>query len=134
MRIGRTTMTTNDLDSYCAFDQFCIVVAETFAQDSKPGFVFFDVEQDVEYVGFAQDFGPFNLASVHTFCGIVETMRKLHPTEVLALQCRPDPRSVTNTVFRREGEREGGTRAHTLLRARTLFTYTCIRTMCEGTR
>ena len=92
-------MTTNDLDSYCAFDQFCIVVAETFAQDSKPGFVFFDVEQDVEYVGFAQDFGPFNLASVQTFCGIVETKRKLHPTEVLALQCRPDPRSVTNTVF-----------------------------------
>ena len=98
MRTGRM-VPTNDLDSYCAFDQFCVVVTETFVQDSKTGFVFFDVEQDVEYVGFAKDFGPFNLASVHTFCGIMETKRKEHPTEVLALQCRPDPRSVTNTVF-----------------------------------
>ena len=82
-----------------AFDKFCIVATETFAQGSKSDFVFFDVEQQVEYVGFAKDFGPFNLASVKTFCEIVETKRRQHPDEVLALQCRPEPQSVTNTVF-----------------------------------
>ena len=90
---------TNNQNICCAFERFCLVVTDAVAQGSKTGFVYFDVEQEVEYVGFDRDFGPFNLASVHTFCEIVDRMRKQHPTEVLALQCKPDPCSLTNTVF-----------------------------------
>ena len=81
------------------FDQFCLQVTETYTIDSLDGFVYFNVQKDMQYVGFADDFGPLCLGSVHTFCEILETKRDQHPGQVLALQCRPDPHSVTNTVF-----------------------------------
>ena len=45
------------------------------------------------------DFGPSNLRSVHTLREIVESKRTQHPSEVPALQCRPDPPAVTDAVF-----------------------------------
>ena len=82
-----------------AFDQLYVVATNTFSQDAKYELVYFNVEQEVEYVSFANDFGPLNLGSVHTFCEILETKRDQHPGQNLALQCKSDPRSVTNTVF-----------------------------------
>ena len=40
-----------------------------------------------------------NLASVYTFCDIVEAKRRKHPAESLTLQCKTDSHSITNTVF-----------------------------------
>ena len=90
----------NSTHYFLAFERFYIVVTEEyFSQDSEYDYVYFDVDQELEYSSFADDFGPLNLGSVHAFCEILETKRNQHPDQMLALQCRPDPHSVTNTVF-----------------------------------
>ena len=81
------------------FDKFRVFVSEASLQDIETGFVYFNVDLEVEYVSFANDFGPMNLGSVFAFCEILETKRGEHPAEVLVLQCRPDSISLTNIVF-----------------------------------
>ena len=61
-------MSNTDFDMCMPFYRFNLVFSETFNQDLKQGFVFFNVEKDVEYLGFADDFGPLNLGSVYIFC------------------------------------------------------------------
>ena len=82
-----------------AFDQFSILVTDSFAEILDEAGYYFDVDQDVEYVGFADDFGPLNLGSVYSVCEIIDSKRNEHPDAPLALQCKPDAHSVTNTVF-----------------------------------
>ena len=81
------------------FHKFCILVTELSSIDSTNDVIYFNVDQEIEYVSFAQDFGPMNLASVYTFCDIVEAKRRKHPAESLTLQCKTDSHSITNTVF-----------------------------------
>ena len=82
-----------------AFHKFCILVTDLSSIDSTKDVIYFNVDQEIEYVSFAQDFGPMNLASVYTFCDIVEAKRRKHPAESLTLQCKTDSHSITNTVF-----------------------------------
>ena len=84
---------------YRVFDQCCIVVGELIEDDSKPDVLHFDLESLVEYVSFADDFGPLNLGSVHTFCESLAIKVSEHPNEMVVVQCRNNERSVTNAVF-----------------------------------
>jgi cell division cycle 14 len=81
------------------FGNFYIAACENEMEHGKKSFIYFNVEDEVEYIPFADDFGPLNLGSVCTYCKILSENIQQHASEMLALQCRPEPRSMTNAAF-----------------------------------
>ena len=61
-------------------------------------FSYFSIDGLVEYIGFCDDFGPMNLASLHHFCTSVDAQLKLD-ARPLVMQTRSDRKTLTNAVF-----------------------------------
>jgi cell division cycle 14 len=76
-----------------------IVLATYASRLSDEAFKCIPVEDTTEYLGFADDFGPLNLASIYQFCGSLERRLKSDSSRQVAVISRPDPRSLTNAVF-----------------------------------
>ncbi len=57
------------------------------------------VEEAVEYLEFADDFGPMNLTSIFLLCGSLDGQLRTDGSKKIALISRSDPRSLTNSVF-----------------------------------
>jgi cell division cycle 14 len=84
---------------YHVFGNFHIAPCDVDDEEEKKNFLYFRVDDEVEYIPFADDFGPMNLGSVYAFCNMLSANIQTYPTERLALQCGSEPRCVTNTAF-----------------------------------
>ena len=62
-------------------------------------YIYFAIDHDVEYIPFADDFGPMNLGSAYTFCNLLDEKIQDYPSGKLAIQCVTEPRCITNVVF-----------------------------------
>jgi cell division cycle 14 len=77
--------------------RICLATGACRLSDEE--FICIPVEEIIEYLGFADDFGPMNLASIFQFCGCLEVHLKSDSSRELAVVSRADPRSLTNSVF-----------------------------------
>ena len=63
------------------------------------GFACFSIDENLSYLGFADDFGPMTLGSLYEFCCSVDTLMDQNPKTPIALQTQSSPASLTNAVF-----------------------------------
>ena len=61
--------------------------------------VYFSIDDTIDYEGFADDFGPMNLASIFNFCSLMDKQLALNPDKSVALQCLEEEKAITNAVF-----------------------------------
>eukprot|EP00291_Cryptomonas_curvata_P014328 CAMPEP_0172185040 /NCGR_PEP_ID=MMETSP1050-20130122/19933_1 /TAXON_ID=233186 /ORGANISM="Cryptomonas curvata, Strain CCAP979/52" /LENGTH=238 /DNA_ID=CAMNT_0012858951 /DNA_START=17 /DNA_END=729 /DNA_ORIENTATION=+ len=59
----------------------------------------FSVEKLLVYEGFADDFGPLNLASVFKFCQILDDQIEQNPSRHIVMHNSASIKSTTNAVF-----------------------------------
>ena len=62
-------------------------------------FKYFELDDTMSYVGFADDFGPMNMASIFSFCELLDSQLEKFVTDDLALVARSDPQPLTNAIF-----------------------------------
>ena len=65
----------------------------------RSDFSYFTIDDQIYYVGFADDFGPMNLGCVFQFCFILDKELEKSPTNPIALLGLYDLRHITNYVF-----------------------------------
>ncbi len=77
-----------------------VITSEDLRNDEeKPEYSYFALDENISYVGFADDFGPMNLASTYQFCQLLDSVLEQSPELPVAMMCLPDRRSLTNAVF-----------------------------------
>ena len=59
----------------------------------------FSIDENLSYVGFAEDFGPMSIGSIFEFCYSLNQVMARNPTKPIAIQTLANPASVTNAVF-----------------------------------
>jgi cell division cycle 14 len=83
------------------FDRMHLVVSSEYIECGirRPEFCYFNVDDRIDYIGFADDFGPMNLGSIYQYCSILNNVLADSCDKPIAMVCVSDRRSVTNAVF-----------------------------------
>jgi cell division cycle 14 len=76
-----------------------LVSAAIPSSDTNASLLYFRVSENIYYNGFCEDFGPFNLCMLHSFCEDLDRRMVAHPNRLLVLVSDPDGQILTNTVF-----------------------------------
>jgi cell division cycle 14 len=63
------------------------------------GYTCFSIDENLSYMGFAEDFGPMTLGSLYEFCCSLDQIMAKNPKMPIAIQTNPSPSSLTNAVF-----------------------------------
>lgn len=66
--------------------------------DWNPRFKYFEIYDSISYIGFADDFGPMNMASIFQFSEQLDSQLDQYTCD-LAMVTRNDPKTMTNAVF-----------------------------------
>ena len=81
------------------FDRIYIAPSRTLGFEESSRFKFFAIHGVLSYKPFYDDFGPFSLSSIMSFCSIMDAQLSQNPEKGVALKTFPDKRSLTNSVF-----------------------------------
>ena len=91
---------SSNIEHFSIFDRVYLALSKEVPakEELSSQFTYVCADGIVEYVGFADDFGPMNLASIFQFCDFLD--QELESTALpIALLSLEDRRSITNTVF-----------------------------------
>ena len=61
-------------------------------------FKYFEIDDSISYIGFADDFGPMNMASIFQFCELLDSQVDSHDGDV-AFITKDDLKTMTNAIF-----------------------------------
>jgi hypothetical protein len=96
--IQQECLNIEELSLHHVFDQVHLHVSDNDFYPASHLFSFFSVESHLVYEGFADDFGPLNLASVFKFCLILDNEIKNNPNRNFVVH-NAKVKATANAVF-----------------------------------